>query len=147
MPERPADDAPALSSAGHDETPANVQLKVRLKEPLRAALEEAATRRGHSMNAEVVNRLQGTFDQDARLGGPVMLAMVNLMAGAFLRGGQLGARARGHPEWTPSEWMNDSLCYRIAVHTVQDALLAVEPKPVDEDRYSRYKAARGEQDE
>ena len=35
-----------------------VQLKVRMKEPLRADLEEAAQRRGVSMNAEIVRRLE-----------------------------------------------------------------------------------------
>ena len=44
-----------------------VQLKVRLKEPLRAKIEAAAKRSGVSLNAETVQRLEQTFRrEDAR---------------------------------------------------------------------------------
>jgi hypothetical protein len=99
-----------------------VQLAVRMKEPLRAALEEAARRRGVSMNAETIARLERSFEQDDRFGGAAMLAMANLMAGAFLRGGQLGAAAQGHPEWTPDRWVNDAVCYRAGAWAVASAL-------------------------
>jgi hypothetical protein len=49
-----------------DET-ANAQLKVRMKEPLRAALEKAAQERGVSLNAEIVHRLERSFDLEQRL--------------------------------------------------------------------------------
>jgi hypothetical protein len=49
------------------EEAATVQLKVRMKEPLRANLEEAARRRGVSMNAETVHRLERSFEQDQRI--------------------------------------------------------------------------------
>jgi hypothetical protein len=39
-----------------------VQLGVRMKEPLRAALEDAAKRHGISMNQEAVRRLERSFD-------------------------------------------------------------------------------------
>jgi hypothetical protein len=38
-----------------------VQLKVRMKEPLRAQLEKAAAKRGVSLNTEATDRLQQTF--------------------------------------------------------------------------------------
>ncbi|WP_336488832.1 hypothetical protein [Methylobacterium nigriterrae] len=41
-----------------------VQLKLRLKEPDRAALERAAQGRGVSMNTEIVDRLRRSFDDD-----------------------------------------------------------------------------------
>ena len=40
-----------------------VQVGLRLKEPLRAAIEEAARRRGMSMNAEIVCRLERSFER------------------------------------------------------------------------------------
>jgi hypothetical protein len=40
---------------------ATVQLKVRMKEPLRAMLDEVSARRGVSMNAEMVRRLEQSF--------------------------------------------------------------------------------------
>jgi Arc-like DNA binding domain len=45
----------------------NVQLKVRMKEPLRAALEKVAQERGVSLNAEIVYRLERSFDLEQRL--------------------------------------------------------------------------------
>jgi hypothetical protein len=39
-----------------------VQVGLRVKEPLRVLLEESARERGISMNAEIVRRLEGTFE-------------------------------------------------------------------------------------
>lgn len=129
MPERPERvDVQLFPGTGHVEIQPNAQLKVRMREELRALLEEAATRRGVSMNAEVVDRLQASFSKEDRYGGPEMLAIVNLMAGAFLRGGQLGARASQHPEWSTAEWMDDPFAYAAAVETVVEALKAARPK-------------------
>ena len=44
------------------------------------------------------------------------------MAAAFLLGGQRGAHARQHPEWSPAEWLNDPTCYGAAEAAVKDAL-------------------------
>ncbi len=40
---------------------AKVDLKLRMKEPLRASIEAAAAERGFSMNAEMVDRLESSF--------------------------------------------------------------------------------------
>jgi hypothetical protein len=39
-----------------------VQLKLRFGEKLRRRLEKEATRRGHSLNTEIINRLEESFD-------------------------------------------------------------------------------------
>ena len=44
-----------------------VDVRVRVREPVRAALEAAAQARGISVNAEVVGRLEGTFSVEALL--------------------------------------------------------------------------------
>lgn len=44
-----------------------IQLKVRMKEPLRARIEEAAKKRGVSMNVEAVNRLESSFANEGRV--------------------------------------------------------------------------------
>jgi hypothetical protein len=44
---------------------ATIDLKVRMKEPLRAAIAKAAKARGVSLNAEVVSRLEQTWSEDA----------------------------------------------------------------------------------
>jgi hypothetical protein len=99
-----------------------VQVGLRMKEPLRATLDEVARQRGVSMNAEIVARLERTLGEEDRFGGPAMLPIVNMLAGAFLRGGRLGAAAMGHPEWTPDRWLNDPFCYRAAAYAVGQAL-------------------------
>jgi hypothetical protein len=43
---------------------ATVDLKVRMKEPLRAALETEARKKGHSLNAEAVRRLEKSFHSE-----------------------------------------------------------------------------------
>ncbi len=44
-----------------------IQLKARMKEPLRAKLEEAAETKGVSLNAEMIHRLEQSFSDDAAL--------------------------------------------------------------------------------
>jgi Arc-like DNA binding domain len=46
---------------------AYAQLKFRVKERLRAALEQAAKQRGISMNAEIVLRLEQSFERQSEL--------------------------------------------------------------------------------
>jgi hypothetical protein len=93
-----------------------------MKEPLRAAINEAAHQRGVSMNAEVIARLERSFAEEAHVGGPTMLGVTNLMSGAFLRGGQAAATASGHPEWTVDQWLQDDFCRRAASLAVGQAL-------------------------
>lgn len=44
-------------------------MRVRLPPELRDSLEQVAKKNGRSMNAEIVYRLQRTFDEDAELAG------------------------------------------------------------------------------
>lgn len=53
---------------------ATVDLKVRMKEPLRAALERAARNHGLSMNAEAVDRLERSFQREDLLTEALTLA-------------------------------------------------------------------------
>jgi Arc-like DNA binding domain len=58
----PDETVPAeLSDSLIREESATVQLRVRMKEPLRAALEQEAARHGVSMNTEIVHRLSRSF--------------------------------------------------------------------------------------
>src|SRR5262245_26020289 len=43
---------------------ARADIKIRMKEPLRAKIEAAAKRRGVSMNAEMVSRLEQSFQKE-----------------------------------------------------------------------------------
>ena len=82
-----------------------------MRESLRGRVERAAKRRDVSLNAEAVDRLEQSFAEANLMGGDELHGMARLMAIAFRRGGELGARARKHPEWTPAKWMSDRDCY------------------------------------
>jgi hypothetical protein len=74
-------------------------------------------------NEEFLNRLLGD-DQSIR-------TMAVLMVGALQRGGQLGANARGHPEWTSREWLTDPFALVVAGYSVMQALGIAEPHRED----------------
>ena len=72
---------------------ATVNLKLRLKEPLRAAIERAARENGVSMNSEMVRHLERSIHRDDGLGGPRVAAIVEAMATAMRSTGEHGAFA------------------------------------------------------
>lgn len=107
-----------------------VQLKVRVRKELRERLEQAALASGRPTTAETVERLERSFTEPpATEAAPELENMARLMAAAFVRGGQRGAHARGHPEWAPAEWLNDSFAYDTAVAAVLAALDGAKPVP------------------
>ena len=103
-----------------------VQVKARMREPLRARLEAAAKRRRVSINSELVDRLEQSFAKDEAFGGFTIANMARLMAAAFLRGGQHAADA-DHPHWRPAHWISNSDCYDAAVKAVVRALKSMRP--------------------
>ena len=54
---------------------AATQLKLRIREPLRAAIERDAERRGISMNAVISERLEQSFQAEDGFGGPRISAL------------------------------------------------------------------------
>ena len=112
------------------------EMRLRLGDDLRAAIEKAADARDVSMNAEICARLEASFAQedflDRALGDdPSLRTMALLMVGALKRGGELAARANGHPDWTPGDWLANSATYRIAAQSVIDALGMSAPKKAE----------------
>jgi hypothetical protein len=103
-----------------------VQLKARMREPLRARLEAAAKRRRVSLNAELVDRLERSFAKDDAFGGLVIANAARLMAAAFLQGGQHQAHAH-HPHWRPADWIHSSACYDAAARAVVRVLNSMRP--------------------
>lgn len=59
---------------------ATVDIKIRMKEPLRAEIERAAKRRGVSMNTEMVDRLEQAYRAEEALGGPRTAALLRALA-------------------------------------------------------------------
>ena len=103
---------------------ATVDLKVRMKEPLRAKIEAAARARGVSLNAEAVDRLEWSFvEEDFRFedfGGPGGYGIFRVLgsAAAVLGGSQ------GHLHW----WLDPSVFAKVRrlcshlLKTLQEAI-------------------------
>lgn len=70
---------------------ATVDLKLRVKEPLRADIERDARRRGISMNAEMVRRLEQTTQRAEWLGGRRVTSILETVATAMRAVGEHGA--------------------------------------------------------
>ena len=104
-----------------------VQVKARMREPLRARLEAVAKGRGVSINSELVERLERSFAKDDAFGGLAIANMARLMAAAFLQGGQHEAHARQRTNSRPADWIHNSECYDAAVKAVVRALKSMRP--------------------
>lgn len=137
---------------GNDKMPkrredATIELKVRMKEPLRRQIEHAAKDRGISMNAEAVSRLERSFDAanlvreavDHALGGPDLRGMALSMITAFASAGQRSAGA----DVPPRQWMQQPDAYRAAVVGVLDALLKEMPEASDEQTALMIESLKG----
>jgi len=70
-----------------------VQLKWRTKEPLRAALEQAASHRGVSINQEMTRRIEISFMQQTRVdeafGSQEIFGLMKIVATAFVQAGAM----------------------------------------------------------
>lgn len=67
---------------------ARAQVPLRIPEALRARIERAAKETGNSMNAEILERLEGSFDIEDRLGGPQLIELIETVASAMKSTGQ-----------------------------------------------------------
>ena len=92
-----------------------VQLKIRMREPLHARLEDAASRRGVSINAEVVDRAERTFDYQDLLGETLSLAFGERLAGLLILLGFVMIDQGRRLTEGKGEWTSDSVAYDAAV--------------------------------
>jgi Arc-like DNA binding domain len=106
---------------------ASAQVKVRLKEPLRAALEEAARKRGISMNAEVISRLERSFEQDQRLQDVFGSAELFRLAQTLALVMEDTRRLAGFGGDCDTRWLRHPFAYDQAVKAVNVILEALRP--------------------
>jgi hypothetical protein len=111
-----------------------VQFKVRMKEPLRADLEEAARLRGVSMNAEIVARLEQSFEQKQRLedvfGGMVVYRLMRVIAAIMDSAGSMALLykpAADSGDAREARWTADPYAYDQALQAGVHALEALRP--------------------
>jgi hypothetical protein len=106
-------------------------LNMRTTAETRERLEASAAASGRSLAQEVEYRLEQSFSWEEvverAFGGPDVRRIVELVITGFNYSGRAMAHAKGHPDWTPAEWMRDPECYRAAAEGVVEALVMAEP--------------------
>ena len=116
-----------------------VQIGLRVKEPLRARLEEAARARGVSVNAEVVRRVEASFEQDRWIesvfGSEDVFRLMQAVAAAMNRaGGRAAVLATIANLWRrtgqripAATWIDFPYAYSQAVQAATRVLEALRP--------------------
>jgi plasmid stability protein len=98
----------------------DAQLKFRIKEPLRAALERSAAEHGRSLNAEIVDRLQQSVDETPMKLSPASKALGAVITKALGNAGySAGLYSSGHSEgadgWADSPYAYDQACRAVSM--------------------------------
>ncbi len=106
---------------------ATVQLKVRIKEELRARLEKAAKARDVSMNAEIGERLGKSFEYENRLGGPLVADLVELIGAAMRSTGEYGAFFATHQIHKDGKWLANPYAFDQATRAAMTVFNAHRP--------------------
>jgi hypothetical protein len=109
-----------------------VQISIRTKEPLRAALESAARERGVSMNAEIVERLTRTFEDEIKLEAEFdrrqLYAILRIMAAAMDHAGHSAAIVTHTVSQSDGmTWLDEPFAYDQAVQAATHILEAFRP--------------------
>lgn len=111
-----------------------IQLKVRMKESMRAQLEKIAQTRAISMNAEIVDRLERSFRDQALLLDAMELTYGTGLAGILLLLGEVmkttGSHAGFHSVRTlegSQNWWNDPYAFDQVVKGANRVLEAFRP--------------------
>ena len=112
---------------------ATVDIKIRMKEPLRAEVERAAKQRDVSMNAEMVDRLEQSFHSAGALNDALDMAYGKQGAALTKLFGRLMRGAPAAYGLTPDDdWLNDPTAYDRVAKALVFAFDALRPpgKPV-----------------
>jgi hypothetical protein len=98
---------------------ATVQLKIRMRESVRASLEQAAKLNEWPLNREIASRLDESLREESRLGGPLNANIFYAMASA------IGAVERQ----TGEDWSHDYATWRTAKALLIGLIDDIRPMP------------------
>lgn len=96
-----------------------VGISLRIREPLRHRIEQAASRRGVSMNSEIADRLTRSLDDDDRTGSPATAALVRAILVAI----ETAERDSG------KSWCDDLETVACAGRLIEKAVRTHHPDP------------------
>jgi hypothetical protein len=91
-----------------------VQLKLRFNEALRSRLEKQADRNNHSMNAEIIRRLEQSFQEQKDAAILSMLVGSNDAAAELLR--KMVAEFQANPDWDTQKTGRQKIATKIDTH-------------------------------
>jgi hypothetical protein len=108
------------------------QVRIRMGKKLHADLEKASDERGTSMNAEIVDRLERSFQIDRLIGGPIiedraLLAVIKIIASAMFDCGRSAAFAATLSPKETERWADNAFAYDQAVNAANTVLEAFRP--------------------
>lgn len=106
---------------------ATVQIKVRIKEELRARLEKAAKARGVSLNAEIGDRLENSFEYESRLGGPLVADILESVGAAMRSTGELCAFFATYQISKDGKWLANPYAFDQATNAAMTVIEAHRP--------------------
>jgi hypothetical protein len=102
------------------------QLKWRTKEPLRAAIEQSAKKRGLSINQEITRRIEASFVEERRVdeafGNSEIFGIMKIAATAFVEAGRLAAHSV-----SAKNFVENPFAYNHAVIAAAKVLEAFRP--------------------
>ncbi len=107
---------------------ATVQLKVRMKEALRARIEKAAKAGSVSMNAEILERLERSFETENQYGGPLATVLVDRIGRAMAAVGECDGFYAFNKTGHEREWLNYQIPYARAAAAAVAILDINRPK-------------------
>src|SRR5436305_1158648 len=117
------------------EASATVDIKIRMKEPLRADIERAATGKGISMNAEMVERLSRSFEHERMLDqalewayGRKLFALLSLLGRVAVDTGPIAAFQKTKEHSEAINWLSNAYAFDQVTKAITFALGAFRPQ-------------------
>jgi hypothetical protein len=105
--------------------------KLRMREALRAKLAKDAEKKGITLNAEIVERLERSYGQAARDAAIIdMLVLHNDVSAQLLR--DIADQIAKHPDWSSDEAHRKDLLYGLAF-SIHGKEPVEEPQPGDDE--------------
>jgi hypothetical protein len=119
-----------------EETRKRNNVTIRMRDELKAQVQDAAAAQERSLSDEIERRLERSFAEESGFGGPEMRRVAYLMTSAFATAGQLNAAGK-------ADWIKDRDAYRAGLIGVVDALLIGLPEATHHDAALIIEALNG----
>ncbi len=104
------------------------QVPLRIPEALRARIERAANQAGMSMNAEILGRLERSFEAEDRRGGPRVVELIEIIGTMMKRTGEHAGFLETRKRANLGEWLDLPYAYHQATKAANTILKHYKPK-------------------